>query len=92
MDSNYSRLIRFTIKSLKLGLTIINPFKTNGLLCLEKQINDLQTDILKFRLKNKDCLFIDSYCKILYKLPKLTLIRRGLCTNSVSLTSLDSIN
>ena len=87
-NSNYSFLITLTIKSLKLGLKIINPFKPEKFKDIDNQICNLQNKITKFRSKNKDLRFINLYCKILIKLPRLTFIRRGLFLNTISITSL----
>jgi midasin (ATPase involved in ribosome maturation) len=87
-NSKYSFLISLTIKSLKLGLIIVNPFKPEKLKDINNQICNLQNKIIKFKLKNKDSGFINTYCKILIKLPRLTFIRRGLFLDSISMTSI----
>ena len=85
-NSNYSKLISFIVKSLKVGLKIINDKDSEKK--LEKQILLLQDEIFKFCLENKSVDFIKTFCKLLYRLPRLTLIRRGLCLDSISITSL----
>ena len=85
-NSNYSKLISFIVKSLKIGLKIINDKDSEKK--LEKQILLLQDEIFKFCLENKSVDFIKTFCKLLYRLPRLTLIRRGLCLDSISITSL----
>jgi hypothetical protein len=85
-NTNYSKLISFIVKSLKIGLKIINDKDSEKK--LEKQILLLQDEIFKFCLENKSVDFIKTFCKLLYRLPRLTLIRRGLCLDSISITSL----
>lgn len=85
---DYRNLLNLTQKSLKLGLTFVSPTNMAKLKDINSQIDCIQTEILKFANKHKEKELIHLYCQILYKLVKLTFIRRGLFCDSISLTSL----
>ena len=69
-------MLKLTLTSLKLALKSVDQYSTIG--ALRKQIVHLEKSILDFCLKNNRNKFVENYCKILYKLPKLALTRRGL--------------
>ena len=81
-DLSFKKMLNLTLKAIQLGIEKV--YTKNQLLNLKKKINLLQEEIFKFHLDNQSCEILVNYSKILYKLPKLALVRRGYDLNSIS--------
>ena len=83
----YKELLINTFNALKLGLKRID--NKEDMKYLENQINKFQDIIFKNRTDNNEHELSLNYLKILYKLPKLALVRRGFRMSSTSFTFLN---
>ena len=80
--SKFKSLLNFIASSLKLSLQTINQYLTIRM--LKRKVVLLEKRVTKFGLLNEEHTFIYNYCKILNKLPRLALIRRGLIWKTLS--------
>jgi hypothetical protein len=85
----FKSLLNLTLNALKLSLKRINQNFTSR--TLKRRVLCLEKVILNFGSINEKNHVIEIYCRILNKLPKLALIRRGLLTTKDSLDKLNKL-
>jgi hypothetical protein len=80
----YKSLLSLTLSALKLSLKRINKNFTSETLL--RRILSLEKVIINFGLIHDQDKFIEIFCNILNKLPKLALIRRGVLKTKKSIS------
>ena len=75
----YKTMLKLTLNSLKVSLKSVD--KNSRTESLKENVIKLENTINNFAVKYQQNKFIENYCKILFKLPKLGLVRRGLDNN-----------